>query len=110
MTGELDLYALILLLGTLPTYVWRFVGVLVAQRLDPDSEVLRWVRAVASALVSALVARIALVPPDLLNSTTLVDRWVALLAGVAAYYAARRNIGIGVAASVATLFAAQLLV
>src|SRR5690606_6399084 len=78
MTGELGLYALILLLGTLPTYVWRFVGVLVAQRLDPDSEVLSWVRAVASALVSALVARIALVPPDLLNSTTLVDRGVAL--------------------------------
>lgn len=103
MSGFLGLLILILIAGWATTYIWRFAGVYLAERTNPDSEILVWVRAVATALVAALVARILFAPPGVLATTSLDARIAAMACGVAAFYLFRRQTGAGVAAAVASL-------
>ena len=51
------LYSYIFIGGFVAIYFWRFLGLVFADRLAIDSEILIWVRLVANALMSALVAR-----------------------------------------------------
>ena len=103
MSGITGLLVLTVATGWATTYVWRYAGVYLAERMSPDSEILMWVRAVATALVAALVARIIVAPPGLLVETTLGTRLVAMAFGVAAFYAFRRKTGAGVAVAVVSL-------
>jgi hypothetical protein len=48
----ISIYLAILIAGFAVTYVWRFLGALAVTTLHPESEVLLWVRAVATALVA----------------------------------------------------------
>jgi len=95
--------------GVLTTYFWRFLGVIAAERIDPEGELLMWVRAVATAIVSALVAGIVLSPNEILDSTSLQARIAALAVGVACFYLARRNTGAGVAAAIVALVGFNLI-
>ncbi len=104
MTGIAGLIVLTLAAGWATTYVWRFAGVYLAERTAPDSEVLMWVRAVATALVAALVARLIVAPPGLLATTALEARVGAMALGVAAFYVFGRQTGAGVVAAVVSLF------
>jgi len=104
MSGLASLVLLAVVAGWAVTYGWRFAGVYLAERMAPDSEVLLWVRAVATALVAALVARIILVPPGQLGSTALEARVMAMVLGVAGFYLFRRQMGLGVATAVLSLF------
>jgi branched-subunit amino acid transport protein len=94
--------------GVFATYAWRFAGAIAVRGIDPESEVLRWVRMVATALVAALVARFIFVPSGLLAGTGLAPRIAALAAGLAVFFAASRNAPAGVGAAVAILFATAL--
>jgi hypothetical protein len=89
-------YLALLLLGFLPSEVWRWIGLLVGRGLDEDSEIILWVRAVATALVAAVVARLVLIPPGALASVPLWVRLVALGGGVVAFYGIRRSAFAGV--------------
>ena len=51
MAEWVQTYLVILVAGSAATYMWRFLGVVYASRLGPDSAVLDWVRAVATALI-----------------------------------------------------------
>jgi len=95
--------AFILIGGAATTYVWRFAGVMLAERIDPDGEFLMWVRCVATAIVPALVAGLVFSPSDIPAATPLEARLGAMAAGVACFYALRRSVGGGVAASVIAL-------
>ena len=55
-------YAFIAIAGWLATDIWRWLGVLAGNRLRDDSEALNWVRAVATALVAAVIAKLVLYP------------------------------------------------
>jgi branched-subunit amino acid transport protein len=110
MTEYADLIGLTIAAGWATTYVWRFAGVYLAERLAPDSDLLMWVRAVATALVAALVARIIIAPPGLLAATPLEARLAAMAVGVAAFYLLRRRLGAGVAAAVLSLLAIGWLI
>ena len=55
-------YLLVVLAGFLPTDVWRALAVVLARRLDEDSEWLIFVRAVATAIIAGVVARLVLFP------------------------------------------------
>lgn len=105
MSDLAHLLLLAVVAGWAVTYGWRFAGVYLAERMAPDSEVLLWVRSVATALVAALVVRIILVPPGQLGSTTLEARFAAMALGVAGFYLFRRQMGLGVATAVLSLFA-----
>lgn len=87
-----------LVAGFLANNVWRWAGVVASRGLDENSEIVRWVRAVATALVAGLVAKIVLFPSGDLALVPQGLRVGALAAAVVAYFAFRRSVIAGVAA------------
>jgi hypothetical protein len=102
-------YLLLVLLGFLPTEVWRVLGVLLARGITPDSELLVWVRAVATTLLAGVVAKLLYAPSGALAGVPLWVRIGALLAGLAAFALTRRSVILGVLTGEAVLVAAGLL-
>lgn len=80
------------------TYGWRFLGVLASRRISVESPLILWIRAVATALIAALVVRFVYAPSGLLAQTAFLSRAVALPAAVISYFAFGRRIEAGVAA------------
>ena len=95
------------LAGTLVTYVWRLLGVLLVSRIDPRGAALTWVRAVATALVAALVARMLFTPSGLLAHTAMPARLGAIAAGVLVWRITGRRIEPGVGAAVVAFLLLQ---
>jgi hypothetical protein len=89
-------YLLVILAGFLPTDVFRFAAVLFSRRLDEDSEVLILVRAVATALLAGVIARLVLFPTGDLANVPLYVRAGAIAAGVIGYFAIRKSVLAGV--------------
>lgn len=96
-------FAAIVAACALPTQVWRWLGVTIGRGIDPDSDVLLWVRAVATAIIAAFVANVVFFPTGGLAETPLWLRLAAMACGLAAYLLARRVVVVGVAAAVVTL-------
>jgi hypothetical protein len=89
-------YLLVILAGFLPTEVWRSLAVVFARGLDEDSETLIFVRAVATALLAGVVARLVLLPPGELEAVPLAIRIGAVVGGFLFYLAARRSVLFGI--------------
>ena len=83
MSFGMEPYLALILLGFLPSEVWRWLGIVLGRGLDEDSEIILWVRGVATALVAAVVARIVLIPPGALAGVPLSVR---LAASAAAFW------------------------
>jgi hypothetical protein len=79
------------------TYCWRVFGVVASRQMAADSPLILWVRAVATALIAALVVRFIYAPSGLLAETALSSRILALAASVGGYFAAGKRIEAGVA-------------
>jgi len=62
--------------ATIGTYFCRAIGVLLAKRINQDSEIFRWLAAVTYAMVAALVVRMILMPIGLLSTVPL---WIRIL-------------------------------
>ncbi len=101
-------YLALLLVGVLPSEVWRWLGLVLGGGLDEDSEIIMWVRAVATALIAAVVARIVLIPPGALASVPLGVRLGALGIGFLAFLLIRRSAFAGVLVGEAVLVAGAL--
>lgn len=108
MISALTLLGALLGAGFAVTYVWRFLGVLAVKRIKPDGDLLLWVRAVATALIAALVMRISFSPAGVLADTAMLSRAAALAMGLGAYYLFRR-VELGVAAAVVTLACTEIV-
>ncbi len=106
--GPLWPYLFIFIAGFLATEMWRWIGVLVGARLDEASPVLGWVRAVATALVAGVIAKMLLAPGGSLATTPAALRVVAAGAGLVAYLVFGRRLFVGVAAAEAVLIAGWL--
>ena len=65
-----DWHALLVLVvaGFLPNEVWRMVGLWLGGGVDEGSELLVWVRAVATAILAGVIAQILVQPPGALAS------------------------------------------
>ena len=94
--SSLWVYTMIVVAGAGTTYVWRFAGVIAAARVGADSEILRWVRAVATALIAGLVAKLVLNPPGALADVDVMVRILAFVAGFAIFAATGRKVLLGV--------------
>ncbi len=57
-------YIALLLVGVLPSEIWRWMALVVGRGLDETSEILVWVRAVATATLAAVVAKLAFFPAE----------------------------------------------
>ena len=102
-------YVFVLLAGYVPTDIWRHLGVVLAGDLGEDSPVLVWVRAVATSLVAAVIAKLILFPSGALAGSPLVLRLAAAATGFAVFMAARQNVALGVLAAEAVLIGGWLV-
>jgi hypothetical protein len=101
-------YLALLLVGFLPSEVWRWLGLVIGGGLNEESEIILWVRGVATALVAGVVARIVMVPPGALATVPLSVRLAALACGFAAFLLIRRSAFAGVLVGEAALIAGAL--
>lgn len=92
-------YIVIAVAGWLATDIWRWLGVLAGNRLDEDSEALHWVRAVATALVMAVTAKLIVFPTGTLAESPLWLRLFAAGMGFGAFLIAGQRIGVAVVTS-----------
>ena len=95
---DLAPYLVLIAAGFLPNEVWRMLGIVVAHGLDEGSELVVWVRAVATGLLSGVVAKIVLFPPGSLADVPLTVRLSAMAVGFAAFMLVRRSVLAGVLA------------
>ena len=96
MSGELHAYVLLVLVGFLPNEVWRMLGLWLGGGVDEGSELLVWVRAVATAILAGVIAQILVQPPGALASVPDWLRYGAVATGFAAFLLTRRSIFVGV--------------
>lgn len=108
-TGGLWPYLIVILFGFLPSEIWRWLSVFLVRGLSEDSEILVWVRAVATALLAGVVAKLLLNPNGALAVVVPIWRWGALGAGFAAYFIVRRSVVAGVVVGETVLIAAGFL-
>jgi hypothetical protein len=102
-------YMALLLVGFLPNEIWRMLGIVVARGLDEDSELLVWVRAIATAVLAGVISRLVLTPPGPLADVPLAARLGAVTLGFLAFLIARRSIFIGVLTGELALVAGALM-
>jgi Branched-chain amino acid transport protein (AzlD) len=89
-------YAVILIAGWLATDIWRWLGVILAGRLREDSEIMVWVRAVATALVAGVIARLILFPVGALADSPMALRVAAIVVGFIVFKATREKVVVGI--------------
>lgn len=106
MSGDLRSYLFIVIAGIVATEVWRWLGVLAGNRLREESEAMRWVRAVATALVAAVIARLVLYPTGTLAELPSWMRVGAAAAGFATYILTGQRILFGILVAVGLIAAA----
>ncbi|MGQ3674580.1 AzlD domain-containing protein [Xanthobacter sp. TB0139] len=97
---------IVVLVGFLPTEIWRSLAVMAGRRVEEGSELFHWVRAVAGALLAAVVARLLLSPAGALLAIPLLVRLGAVGGGVAVFLLARKSVLAGVLAGEALLLGA----
>jgi hypothetical protein len=96
--AELWPYVALVLVGFLPNEIWRMLGVVMARGLDENSEIVVFVRGVATATLAGVIARLILFAPGTLASVPLPVRIGAVAFGFAAFLAIRRSVLAGVLA------------
>jgi Branched-chain amino acid transport protein (AzlD). len=96
-------YGVIILAGWLATDIWRWLGVLAGNRLNDESEALKWVKAVATALVMAVTVKLIVFPAGSLEATPLWLRLGAAAVGFVAFLAAGQRVTVGVAVPIVLL-------
>lgn len=98
-----------LLVAALAHEPFRWLGLYLGRSFPADSELFVWVRAVATALVAALVMRLIIFPAGELAEVSIWVRAVAGLSGVAIYFAAQRRLAAGVGGAAIVLIVAGLM-
>ena len=95
--GDWHSLIVLLLAGFLPNEVWRMLGLWLGGGVDEESELLVWVRAVATAILAGVIAQILVIPPGALASIPPGLRYGAVAVGLVVFMLTRRSIFLGVA-------------
>jgi Branched-chain amino acid transport protein (AzlD) len=108
--SELSPYLVLLLVGFLPNEIWRVLGVWIGGGLPENSEFVVWVRAVAVAVLAAVIAKLTLVPPGALaTAVPLTVRLASIAFGFMTFLVVRRSVFVGLVAGESALLAGGLL-
>ena len=107
--ADINPYVALILVGFLPNEIWRWLGVLFARRIDEGSEILIWVRAVATAVLAGVIAQLIFEPPGALASTHLAVRLAGIAAGFVGFMAFRKSVLAGIVVGQAVLVLGTLL-
>lgn len=89
-------FAFILIAGWAMTYPWRALGVYLGGRIREDAEILVLVRAVATALVAAVIGNLICFPAGPAADTTFALRIISAAIGFAAYFWIGRKVLLGI--------------
>ncbi|HEY6700378.1 MAG TPA: AzlD domain-containing protein [Pseudolabrys sp.] len=106
---ELSPYLVLILVGFLPNEIWRVLGLLLARGLDEDSEIVAWSRAVATAILAGVIAKLILFPSGALANIPLTVRVAAAVCGFIAFICIKRSVFAGVLGGEAALLIGGLL-
>jgi hypothetical protein len=107
--GEFWPYLVLILVGFLPTEIWRLLGVIVGRGADEESELVVWIRSIAVAVLAGVIAKLTLFPPGTLAEVPMALRVGAVAIGLLGFLIARRSVFAGVAAGEIALFAGMFL-
>jgi hypothetical protein len=88
---------LLVVAGFLPNEIWRMLGLWLGGGVDEGSDLLAWVRAVATAILAGVIAQILVTPPGALASVPDWLRHAAVAAGFLGFIVVRRSTPAGVA-------------
>ncbi|WP_316861666.1 AzlD domain-containing protein [uncultured Cohaesibacter sp.] len=85
-------YVFILVGASLPTDMWRWLGVAFAGHLSDDSEWILLARAIANALVAGVITRLILFPTGALLDVPVWMRLVSVALSVTFFFGLWRNL------------------
>jgi hypothetical protein len=102
-------YLVLVLVGFLPCDLWRFLGLMLGRGIDEESELLVWVRSVATAVLAGVIAKIVFFPPGSLAAIPLWVRLAAIGSGFLAYLVIRRSVFAALVTGEAVLIGAGFL-
>lgn len=102
-------YLALILIGFLPNEFWRLLGIIASRSLDEGSELLMWVRAVATAVLAGVISQLILTPPGPLATLPLSARLGAVTIGFVVFLIARGSVFAGVLAGELALIAGALI-
>jgi hypothetical protein len=91
-------YLALLLVGFLPNELWRVLGLVLARGLDEGSELVVLSRAIATAIIAGVVAKLIVLPSGALTTIPLPVRLAAAAIGFIAFVVVKRSVFAGVAA------------
>ncbi|HEX5508958.1 MAG TPA: AzlD domain-containing protein [Pseudolabrys sp.] len=91
-------YLLLMLVGFLPNEAWRVLGLVLARGLNENSEWVVWSRAIATAIIAGVIAKLIVFSSGDLDKIPLAVRIGAAACGFGAFLAARRSVFAGVLA------------
>ena len=96
--GVVDLwpYLVLVLVGFLPNEIWRVLGLVMARGLDENSEIVIWSRAVATAILAGVIAKLILFSSGALAGIPLPVRVGAAVCGFMAFLLVKRSVFAGV--------------
>ena len=107
--GEFWPYLVLIFVGFLPNEIWRMLGLVLARRLNEGTEILVWVRAIATAILAGVIGKLIFFPAGALTSVPLSVRIGAIVVGFLGYVLIRRSVFAGVVAGEAALIAGAML-
>ena len=90
-----------LILAFFATFLWRFLGLVLANRISSNGLLMRWINAVAYSMVAGVLMLILVNPTGILSTASLSSRLLGLFSGVFVIYIFRNIplsifVGIGV--------------
>jgi branched-subunit amino acid transport protein len=94
--GDWHALVVLLLAGVIPNQIWRMLGLWLGGGIDEGSDLLMWVKAVATAILAGVIAEILVHPPGALASVPDFLRYGALIVGFIVFMLTRRSIFAGV--------------
>lgn len=103
--GDWHALAILFVAGVIPNQIWRMLGLWFGGGIDEGSELLVWVRAVATAILAGVIAQIVVQPPGALASVPGFLRYGSVAAGFAVFLLSRKSIFAGVIAGEIVLLA-----
>jgi hypothetical protein len=109
LSGEYAAYLALILVGFLPNEIWRGLGVVFSRGLDEDSEIVLWVRAVATAILAGVIAKLTIFSPGVLATVPTPVRLAAVAVGFLGFTLVRRSVFAGVIAGEAALILGALV-
>jgi hypothetical protein len=107
--AELYPYLILIVVGFLPNEVWRMIGLVVSRGIDETSEVLVWVRAVATAILTGVVGKLIIFAPGSLGAVPVWVRLGAVTFGMLMFFIAGRSVLAAVTTGTAAIAVGMLL-